>query len=164
MTVLQDPARALLIGIGATAFLDIWLLALRSLGIPTLDFALLGRWFGHLLRGQVAHAAIAKAQPIHRELALGWFAHYATGIAFAAVLLGLQGPDWARQPTLEPALGFGLLTVLAPLLLLQPAMGAGLASRRTATPMKNVLRSLANHAVFGLGLYLSSSLAALALR
>lgn len=163
MTVLQDPARVLLIGIGATVVLDLWLLALQRLGIPTLNFALLGRWFGHLLRGQLAHEAIAKAQPIHRELALGWLAHYAIGIAFAAVLLGLQGPDWARQPTLAPALGFGLLTVLAPLLLLQPAIGAGLASRRTATPMKNVLRSLANHAVFGLGLYLSSLLAARAL-
>lgn len=163
MTVLQDPARVLLIGIGATVVLDLWLLALQRLGIPTLNFALLGRWFGHLLRGQFAHEAIAKAQPIHRELALGWLAHYAIGIAFAAALLGLQGPDWARQPTLAPALGFGLLTVLAPLLLLQPAIGAGLASRRTATPMKNVLRSLANHAVFGLGLYLSSLLAAQAL-
>ena len=163
MTVVQETARVLLIGVGATVVLDIWLLALRSLGVPTLSFALLGRWFGHLLRGRVAHAAITKAQPIHRELALGWFAHYATGIAFAAMLVGLQGPDWARQPALAPALGFGLLTVLAPLLLLQPAMGAGLASRRTATPMKNVLRSLANHAVFGLGLYLSSSLAAMAL-
>jgi len=163
MTLLQDPARVLLIGIGATVVLDLWLLALQRLGIPTLNFALLGRWFGHLLRGQLAHEAIAKAQPIHRELALGWLAHYAIGIAFAAVLLGLQGPDWARQPTLPPALGFGLLTALAPLLLLQPAIGAGLASRKTATPMKNVLRSLANHAVFGLGLYLSSLLATRAL-
>jgi hypothetical protein len=35
-------------------------------------------------------------------------------------------------------------------------MGAGVASSRTPTPMKNILRSLLNHAVFGLGLYLSA--------
>ena len=163
MTLFQEPARVLLIGIGATIFLDLWLATQKHLGIPTLRFDLLGRWVGHSLRGQVAHKAIAEATPIRRELALGWLAHYAIGIAFAAVLVGLQGPDWTRQPTIAPAMGFGLFSVLAPLLLMQPAMGAGLASRRTARPMKNVLRSLANHAVFGLGLYLSSALAALAL-
>ena len=46
--------------------------------------------------------------------------------------------------------------------LLQPLMGAGLASSRTATPWRNRLRSLLNHLVFGLGLYLSAiALAAL---
>jgi hypothetical protein len=40
---------------------------------------------------------------------------------------------------------------------MQPAMGAGIASSRTPTPLKNSLRSLANHAVFGLGLYLSAA-------
>lgn len=36
---------------------------------------------------------------------------------------------------------------------MQPAMGAGLASSRTPTPLKNCLRSLITHAVFGGGLY-----------
>jgi len=36
-------------------------------------------------------------------------------------------------------------------------MGAGIASSRTTAPLKNSLRSLANHAVFGLGLYLSAA-------
>jgi hypothetical protein len=49
---------------------------------------------------------------------------------------------------------------VAPLFVLQPLLGAGFASSRTATPMKNVLRSIANHAVFGLGLYLLAQLAA----
>ena len=37
-----------------------------------------------------------------------------------------------------------------------PAMGAGFAASRTPTPLKNCLRSLANHTVFGFGLYLSA--------
>jgi hypothetical protein len=36
-------------------------------------------------------------------------------------------------------------------------MPAPIASSRTPTPLKNCLRSLANHAVFGLGLYVSAA-------
>ena len=146
------------IGAGATLVMDAWLLLLRRLGIASLSFALVGRWFGHLLHGQVRHAAIGKAAPIRGELALGWLVHYATGIAFAAALLGLAGPTWAQRPSLLPALALGVVTVAVPLLLIQPAMGAGIASRNTATPLRNSLKSLATHSVFGLGLYLSASL------
>lgn len=44
----------------------------------------------------------------------------------------------------------------APLLLMQPAMGAGLAGRRKGPVGPQVLRSAVNHLVFGLGLYLSA--------
>lgn len=51
-----------------------------------------------------------------------------------------------------------MATVAVPLLLIQPAMGAGIASRNTPTPLRNSLKSLATHSVFGLGLYLSAAL------
>ncbi|KCV60573.1 DUF2938 family protein, partial [Bordetella bronchiseptica] len=35
------------------------------------------------------------------------------------------------------------------------ALGAGFASSRTPTPLRNCLRSVLAHAVFGLGLYLA---------
>jgi hypothetical protein len=91
---------------------------------------------------------------------LGWFTHYASGVAFAALLLAVQGSAWVRSPTLLPALAVGVFTVLVPLCVMQPAMGAGFASSRTPTPLKNCLRSLLNHAVFGVGLYLSGMLIA----
>ena len=153
---LQEFPLAMLIGIGATAVMDAWLLLLKHLGVPTLNFAFIGRWVGHLLRGQFAHAAIAKAAPIRGELAWGWLTHYAVGVAFATVLVGLQGADWVRSPTLLPALAVGVCTVAAPLLVMQPAMGSGFAASRTPTPLKNCLRSLTNHTVFGFGLYLSA--------
>ena len=59
-----DLARVALIGIGATAAMDLWLLALKRLGVPTLDMALIGRWIGHVFKGRVAHDAIAKASPV----------------------------------------------------------------------------------------------------
>ncbi|MFI8747492.1 DUF2938 domain-containing protein [Pseudomonas sp. NPDC077186] len=158
--LLQNLLLTVAIGAGATLVMDAWLLLLRRLGVPTLSFAFVGRWVGHLLRGKVMHEAIAKAAPIGGELALGWLVHYATGIAFAALLLVLAGPDWAVRPSLLPALALGLVSVAVPLLLIQPAMGAGIVSRHTPTPLKNCLRSLASHGVFGLGLYLSASLLA----
>ncbi len=153
---LQEFPLAMLIGIGATAVMDAWLLLLKHLGVPTLNFAFIGRWVGHLFRGQFAHAAIAKAAPVRGELAWGWLTHYAAGVAFATVLVGIQGGDWVRSPTLLPALAVGVCTVAAPLLVMQPAMGSGFAASRTPTPLKNCLRSLANHTVFGFGLYLSA--------
>ena len=150
-------AHITLVGIGATALMDLWLLALQRAGLPTMDFALLGRWVGHLARGRVAHAAIRQSPPVRGERALGWLAHYAVGVAFALALVALQGPGWLARPSLMPALAFGLASVVAPLFVLQPAMGAGVASSRTPSPLKNSLRSLANHAVFGLGLFVSAT-------
>ncbi|MDZ4076004.1 MAG: DUF2938 domain-containing protein [Hylemonella sp.] len=145
--------RAVATGIGATAVMDLWLTLLKALGVPGLNFALLGRWVGHMPHGRWTHDAIAKAWPVRGELALGWAVHYATGITFALLLAALAGPQWLRAPSLLPALGFGLGTVVLPLFVMQPAMGAGVASSRTATPLLNCLKSLANHTVFGLGLY-----------
>lgn len=156
MSSIHDLAAVLLVGVGATAVMDAWTLLLGRLGVPTGNLALVGRWVGHIARGRWSHASIQRADPIRREGALGWLIHYAVGIAFAALLVALQGAAWLREPALPPALAFGVATVAMPLLVMQPAMGAGLLSSKTATPLKNSLRSLANHAVFGFGLYLAA--------
>lgn len=151
-----ELAHVALVGAGATAVLDAWGLLLQRLGVPASNFALVGRWVGHLARGRIAHAAIAKAEPVPHESGLGWLIHYAVGVALAGLLVAVQGIGWVRQPSLQPALVFGVATVVLPLFVLQPAMGAGLASSRTPTPVKNCLRSLVNHAVFGAGLYVAA--------
>ena len=103
------------------------------------------------------HSAISKAQPVAFELPLGWLIHYLIGIAYAGLLLAVLGIAWLEQPTYLPALAFGAATVAAPWFVMQPAMGAGFAATKTPTPLKNCLRSLANHAVFGTGLYLAAA-------
>jgi hypothetical protein len=153
---MEPIVRTILIGVGATLVMDAWAALLRRFGIPSLDFALLGRWVGHLARGRLVHASIARAAPIERERALGWATHYAIGISFAGLLLAVSGLSWAHAPTPLPALVTGVVTVAAPLLVLQPALGAGIASRRTPRPIFNALKSLATHTVFGLGLYLAA--------
>lgn len=146
----------LLIGIGATLLMVLWTLLLRRLGITTLNYAMIGRWAGHLFHGQWQHAAIGKAPPIPGELAWGWLLHYATGLLFAALLVGLAGQGWLHAPTPEPALLFGVVTVLVPLGVIQPALGAGYFAARTPRPFLSCLRSLGTHGVFGVGLYLAA--------
>jgi Protein of unknown function (DUF2938) len=153
---LPDLLLIVLIGIGATAVLDLWLALLKRLGVQTLNFAFVGRWIGHLLRGRSKHDAIAKSPPIPGETMIGWLVHYAIGIAFAGVLAGVVGTTWIRSPTPLPALLVGVGTVIAPLFVMQPAMGAGIASSRTPAPVKNCVRSVINHTVFGAGLYVAA--------
>lgn len=149
--------QTILVGVLATALMDAWLWLLQRLGVPTAGFAMVGRWVGHMARGRLMHAAIARAAPVRFELALGWLTHYLIGIAYAVLLVALCGADWLAQPSWPAALVFGLATVAAPWFVMQPAMGAGVLALKTPTPLKNALRSLANHAVFGTGLYFAAS-------
>jgi hypothetical protein len=160
MTLLQAFTNVALIGIGATVVMDVWLAFLKRMGVQTLDFAFIGRWVGHLFLGRFVHASIKNALPIPNELMLGWFTHYAIGIAFAGLLVGIYGIGWTSTPSLLPAVLVGMGTVVAPLFVMQPAMGSGFAASKTPTPLKNCIRSVVNHTVFGLGLYLSAALIA----
>jgi len=82
--------------------------------------------------------------------------HHAIGVTFAFLLLGVWGLGWGRSPTIWPPLAVGLATILAPWLVMQPAMGAGIAGSRTPNPRAARLRNLATHTVFGLGLYVAA--------
>lgn len=157
MPLPTNIGHTILVGIGATAFMDAWLLLQRRMGLPSASFALVGRWVAGMPQGQFVHVAIAQAPPQRFELALGWLIHYAVGIAYTALLVAAQGDPWLQQPTYGPALACGLVTVLVPLFVMQPAMGAGFAATKTSAPLKNALRSLANHAVFGSGLYVAAA-------
>lgn len=158
MNILLD---SILLGTGATAMTDLWGLARRPLlGVAAPDYAMVGRWIGHMGRGKFRHVSIARAAPIRAECAVGWLFHYATGIVFAGLLLLLVGPGWLAHPTPVPALAVGLGTVAAPFLVMQPALGAGIAARLTPRPGAARLQSLLLHAAFGIGLYLSGLVAA----
>jgi hypothetical protein len=51
----------------------------------------------------------------------------------------------------------GIGTVLAPFLLMQPGMGAGIAASRTPHPGTARIHSLVTHAIFGVGLYAAAT-------
>jgi hypothetical protein len=148
--------RAVLIGVGATMVMDLWALLLEKFGVPALNLAFLGRWLGHLPEAKWIHPSIAKAAPVRGERLIGWCAHYSIGIGFAGVLLVTFGLNWARSPALLPALVIGVVTVVAPLFVLQPAFGLGIASSKTPKPVFNCVKSLVTHTVYGFGLYLAA--------
>ncbi|MCB1325359.1 MAG: DUF2938 domain-containing protein [Spirochaetales bacterium] len=146
--------RTAAIGFGATLAMDVWRFGLQKLfGINSLDLRLLGRWVGHLSGGRLFHAGIANSAPVAGELCLGWSAHYLIGLSFAALLPLLWGIEWLTAPSILPALSVGIATVLAPWLVMQPAMGIGFAAGRAPNPNAVRMRNLAIHTVYGMGLY-----------
>lgn len=82
--------RSMMIGAGATFVMDLWAAVLRRFGIPSLSFALLGRWLG-------------------------------------------------------------IVRVVAPLFILQPALGARVLSTNTPAPVFNSFKSLLTHRLWGSG-------------
>jgi hypothetical protein len=159
---LELASKVALIGTGATLILDLWSLAAKAIfGVPFPNYTMVGRWIGYFPRGRFMHESVADAPAVAGESLIGWTAHYSIGILYAALLVALAGIDWLRAPTVLPALIVGFVTVAAPFLVMQPAMGSGIASSKAPKPNAARLRSLAAHAVFGLGLYLSALAAAL---
>jgi hypothetical protein len=145
---------SLVTGLIATMITDLWgYLRKPLLGMPAADYRLVGRWVLHMARGRFQHESIAASPAMRGEEVAGWLAHYLLGLAFAAVMLAIAGEGWLRRPSLAPALAFGLTTVLLPFLVMQPAMGMGVAASRTSRPRSARIQGLVTHAVFGLGLY-----------
>ncbi len=151
---LQFALGVAVVGVGATLVMDLWNLFLKvAFGIPSLDLCLLGRWVGHMPAGTFRHERIAGAAPKAGECLVGRAAHYGIGVGLAAALAVLTAGGSLLRPALLPALLFGLVTVVFPLFVMQPALGLGVASARTSDPMRARLKSLASHAAFGLGLW-----------
>ena len=145
------------IGVGATLVTDVWAVArARLFGVANLDYGLVGRWFGHMLRGRFIHERITASPSIRGEKLLGWGLHYAIGVLFAAMLVAACGFGWMTSPKLLPALAFGLSTVAAPFFVMQPGMGAGIAARKTPKPWVARGWSIVTHLWFGAGLYLAA--------
>jgi uncharacterized membrane protein YagU involved in acid resistance len=142
-------------GLGATLTFDIWALFLKyAFKITPSNFCLVGRWIRYLPEGIVRHSNLVSTSQKSRECIVGWIAHYLIGITFAVGFVIFVGSNWLQHPTLIPALIFGIVTVLVPFFIIQPSFGLGIAASKTSDPLQARLRSLMNHIVFGIGLYL----------
>lgn len=153
--------RTVVIGVVATAVMDTWGIVRKPLfGFPRANYQLIGRWFAYMPRGKFRHDSIAATPALRGEHAVGWMAHYAIGITFAAALVVIGGDAWLERPTIGPALLVGLTTVAAPLLIMQPAMGGGFASSKASKPFAARMQSVLTHLVYGIGLYVAGWLTA----
>lgn len=156
---------AIVVGLGATLFMDLWALLLKRLfGIPPANYCLVGRWLAHMPEGTFRHANIAAAAPTRFECPVGWTAHYTLGAMYALVLVAFVSWSWLMRPTLLPALVFSLGSLLVPFLIMQPSFGLGVAASRASNPTQARLRSLMAHTAFGVGLYASAIVVSSVLR
>ena len=146
---------AVLMGLGATLTFDLWTLFLKhAFKITPSNICLVGRWLRCMPAGIFKHSNIGSTPPKSAECTVGWIAHYLIGITFASAFVAIVGNSWLQHPTPLPAIVFGIATVLAPLFIMQPALGFGFAASKTSHPAQARLRSLLNHTAFGVGLYL----------
>lgn len=155
----EFASNAVLIGVGGTAVMDLWMLFMKyGFGVPPIDYARIGRWLGHFPSGRFVHANIDETERVVGEAALGWSVHYAFGVAMGALLIATCGLAWARNPTVTPPLALGLLTIVIPFFVVQPAFGMGFAASKAPNAKFARLRSLMTHVAFGIGLYLTARL------
>ena len=131
--------QGVVVGVGATAVMDLTAEVLRrTRGTGSLDYALVGRWLGHMPAGRFRHESIMTAEPVPSERALGWGAHYTIGSGFA-VALAFADSKWLDDPRF----------------VMQPAFGFGVAAAKTPSPSHARLGSLRAHSAYGIGLWLS---------
>lgn len=146
--------QSLVIGATGTLAMDLWALALnRTTGNPLPNWGLVGRWFAWVPRGRIFHGDITRTPAVAYESAIGWIAHYATGIVYAAALILFAGAGWTANPTFLPAFATGMITIAAGWFLLAPGMGAGWAASKTPNPAKSRILNIAAHTAFALGLW-----------
>jgi hypothetical protein len=151
---LEIAIQGVLIGVIATIGMDIWSAGVKHLmRLPTADWALAGRWFAHMARGVFVHRNVAESEPVANELVIGWIGHYVTGIVYGLAYLIIVKSLLAATPTLISGLIFGLVTLVAPWCVMQPAMGAGMLASKTPRPGLTRVINLSMHAVFGVSLY-----------
>ena len=140
-------------GVAGTVAMDLWALVLSALGQPRPNWAMPGRWLGHVARGRVFHDDIGAAEPVAGERALGWALHYGVGVIYGVAFVLLAGWDWVESPSFLPLWGFSLLTIAAGWFLLHPGMGLGWAASKTPNPWKVRVMGLVAHTVFAVGMW-----------
>jgi len=160
MVLLDDPLlRAILIGFGGTVALDVWaLLVQRFTGSPAVNWAMVGRWLGHMPKGRFVLRQPGAARPVPGESIIGWSAHYVIGAGYGLAVLGVSGPGWFAAPTPWAPLLVSWALLIAPYFIMMPGMGTGVAGSKTPCPNRTRLKSLAGHTAFGVGMYGSALL------
>ncbi|MBK7629231.1 MAG: DUF2938 domain-containing protein [Ignavibacteriales bacterium] len=155
---MYNVLKIVLIGIGATLTVDIWIYVLGLFNIKSLDYRFVGRWIGNFPKGKFFHQNIIATEPVKGELVIGWIAHYVIGINFAFFLFLFCGKEWIQNPQIYSAVFWGILTVVAPLFIMQPAFGFGIASSNLSKPNIRRIKSLLTHLIYGIGLYIAAFL------
>ncbi|MEH2555172.1 hypothetical protein V1286_002701 [Bradyrhizobium algeriense] len=149
---------SIVVGSIATLVADLWLRLLQAVvGIPPANWGLVGRWVAGFSRGAFVHRPITATPAVRGELAIGWTFHYAVGIAYAALYLVSLRSIFGSEPSLLSAVAFGLIVLVAPWFVMQPALGLGFMAAHTPKPTAVRTLNISVHTWFGVGLYLGAT-------
>ena len=142
-------------GIVGAVLMDIVETLAARVGLTSgVSVALVGRWALGLLRGQWAHADIARSPERPDEVRAGWVFHFLVGGGGVALLYAtFVHAAGITMPThhLWGGVIFGAATSLLPWLLLLPAFGWGWFGRRGPRGSNALLASTVSHIPYGLG-------------
>ena len=89
---------------------------------------------------------------------MGWLFHYINGIGYAYLYVISIAFIVSNVPSLTSAIIYGLVTLIALWLVLQPALGLGLFAKLADKPNTIRALNLFVHLIFGLALYFSWTL------
>lgn len=143
------------IGLGATIIFDLFVVVRQGWEQTHGFYCLVGRWVGSLQHIGFVHDDIRETAPVSSEPLLGWGAHALLGILYGIGFLFAFGPSAIYYPQLWQGLSFGLVTVLVPWVVFQPLFGWGVGMSKVPEPWKLRMKSVINHTVFGIGIWLS---------
>jgi len=146
--------KILAVGLFATVIMDLWAtFSNRILKFPRTNWAMVGRWLGHIPNGTFFHHSIGNASEIKYENSLGWAFHYVIGIIYATLYIAMVVWVFEGYDSLLTAWIFGLVTILSPWFILQPALGLGICAVRAPKPNMVRFQNFAIHSIFGIALY-----------
>lgn len=142
-------------GIVGAVLMDITETLAARVGLTSgVSVSLVGRWALGLLRGQWAHADIARSPARPGEVRTGWAFHFLVGGGGVALLYPACLPAAGLSVPTHHLWGgviFGVATSLLPWLLLLPAFGWGWFGRRGPRGSNALLASTVSHIPYGLG-------------
>jgi len=146
--------KVITLDIFATVAIDIWAtFSNKVLNFPRTNWAMVGRWLGHIPTGKYMHNPVNSSPEIKYENTIGWVFHYFIGVAYAAIYGVLVIWVLEGSATLFSSWVFGLFTILSPWLILQPALGLGICAVKAPKPNMVRLQNFTIHSIFGIALY-----------
>ncbi len=146
--------KTLLLGVFATAAIDLWAtFSNKLLKFPRTNWAMVGRWLGHMPSGKLVHNPIASSSEIQFENTIGWAFHYFIGVVYSFLYFAFITLALNEQPSVLSAWLFGLVTILSPWFIMQPSLGMGLCASKATKPNMVRLQSFVSHSIFGVALF-----------
>ncbi|AUP78326.1 DUF2938 family protein [Flavivirga eckloniae] len=133
--------KAILVGLGATLFIDFWKLIASFFEIQSRGVLFLGRWFAYTLEGQFFHNTIIQTPNAENERLYGLIGHYCIGVVFAFLLPLFYGSKWFCNPKVLTAIAVGLVSLFS----------------KIPDSSQHLLKVFIIHLIYAIGLYLTAT-------